>query len=485
MVVHLADRPISDPGSDRESGLWVNDIHARLNRTRVARILRPTGIEELQHTVRRAAEAGKPISLAGGRHAMGGQQFGHDSWLVDMTGMNRVIEFEAEHGLVEVEAGIQWPELIDHLVQAQRGRETAWGIIQKQTGADRLSIGGALAANIHGRGLALRPFVADIESFVLIGPDGRARTCSRSENAELFRLAVGGYGLFGIVATVKLRLAPRRLLRREVEIIDIGDLPGAFEGRIAEGCLYGDFQFSSDETSEGFLRQGVFSCYRPCDPEVAPPAEEQAQLSEGDWRRLLHLAHSDRRRAFEAYTGYYLSTSGQLYWSDTHQLSTYIDDYHLELDRQLGATVPASEMITEVYVPRPALVGFMARVRADFLEHQIPFIYGTVRLIERDEESFLAWAREPYACIIFNLHVEHSGPGIAKATADFRRLIDRAIEQGGSYYLTYHRWATRRQVEACHPRFRAFLGMKSRYDPEERFQSGWYRHHRSMFSEAP
>lgn len=485
MAVHLAEYPKSDLGSSSEGGPWVNDIHARLNRTRVARILRPTGIEELRGIVRRAAEAGRSISIAGGRHAMGGQQFGRDSWLVDMTRMNRVIGLDAEQGLVEVEAGIQWPELIDHLVAAQRGRETAWGIIQKQTGADRLSIGGALAANIHGRGLALRPFVDDLESFVLIDPGGRARTCSRSENAELFRLAVGGYGLFGIVATVKLRLAPRRVLKREVEIIDIGELPGGFEDRIAEGCLYGDFQFSSDETSEGFLRQGVFSCYRPCDPAARAPKNEQTQLSEADWRQLLHLAHSDRRRAFEAYAGYYLSTAGQLYWSDTHQLSTYIDDYHLELDRQLGAAVPASEMITEVYVPRPALVGFMARVRADFLKHEVPFIYGTVRLIESDEESFLAWAREPYACIVFNLHVEHSGPGIAKAAADFRRLIDRAIEQGGSYYLTYHRWATRRQVEACHPRFRAFLHMKSRYDPEERFQSDWYRHHRSMFSEAP
>ncbi len=70
-------------------------------------------------------------------------------------------------------------------------------------------------------------------------------------------------------------------------------------------------------------------------------------------------------------------------------------------------------------------------------------IYGTIRLIERDDESFLAWAREPWACIIFNLHVEHTAGGDRKAAGDFRRLIDRAIERGGSYYLTYHRWADR------------------------------------------
>jgi len=29
---------------------------------------------------------------------------------------------------------------------------------------------------------------------------------------------------------------------------------------------------------------------------------------------------------------------------------------------------------------------------------------------------------------------------------------------------------------------REFLSLKRRYDPEERFQSSWYRHYRSMFA---
>ena len=66
--------------------------------------------------------------------------------------------------------------------------------------------------------------------------------------------------------------------------------------------------------------------------------------------------------------------------------------------------------------------------------------------------------------------------------ADFRRLIDLAITRGGSYYLTYHHWATREQVEACYPEMREFLRRKRLYDPEERFQSEWYRFYRRMFA---
>ena len=152
------------------------------------------------------------------------------------------------------------------------------------------------------------------------------------------------------------------------------------------------------------------------------------------------------------------------------------------LDQRLGATHRATEMITEIYVPRERLRIFMESA-AETLRHAgMPVIYGTIRLIERDEDSFLAWAREPWACIIFNLHLEHTPAGLAQAEATFRDLIDLALAQGGSYFLTYHRWATRAQVEASHPRFREFLQLKRRHDPDELFTSDWYRHHCALFA---
>jgi len=461
------------------TGAWVNDVHAQLNRTRVKAVCRPGSPAEVQRIVRRAKDDGAAISVAGGRHAMGGQQFGRDTVLIDTARLDRVLGFDPEEGTVRVEAGIQWPKLIPEVIALQAGDPLSWGIRQKQTGADRLSLGGALAANAHGRGLRLKPLIDDVEAFLLVDAEGVLRRCSRSENAELFRLAVGGYGLFGIIVQVTLRLAPRTKLRRDVEIVDIEDLMAAFEARIADGCLYGDFQFSTDPASEGFLRHGVFACYQPVDP-ATPALDDQRDLSREDWLKLLHLAHTDRAKAFEFYSRHYLATSGQIYWSDSHQLGTYIDDYHKLLDQQLGATTPASEMITEIYVPRDRLPDFMAAVRRDFRQHEVDFIYGTIRLIERDRESYLAWADQAYACIVFNLHVSHSPSGLEKAAADFRRLIDRGLERNGSFFLTYHRWATREQTLAAYPQFPDFLNLKRHYDPAERFQSNWYRHMKAL-----
>jgi FAD/FMN-containing dehydrogenase len=461
--------------------LDVDDVHSQLNATRVGAIVTPTSVDDVRRAVARARTQGRAISIAGGRHAMGGQQFGEGCVLLDMRGMRRVLALDPVRGIVDVEAGIEWPELIGELVHRQRACMRRWGIVQKQTGADRFSIGGALAANVHGRGLRFRPIVQDVESLTLVDAAGQVVTCSRQANTELFRLVIGGYGLFGVVTSVRLRLAPRRKLRRVVEVREVDSLPAAFAARIADGFEYGDFQFSIDPGSAEFLRTGVFSCYRPV-PDATPIPTAQRELAVADWSELLYLAHADKRRAFALYRDHYLATDGQVYWSDAHQLGVYVDDYHREIDRRLGAGERATEMITELYVPRPRLPDFLAEVRDDFRRNAVDLVYGSVRLIERDDETVLAWAREPWACVVLNLHVVHTPVGIARAAAAFRRLIDTALARGGTYYLTYHRWATRAQVEAGHPRLPEFLRCKRAYDPEERFQSEWYRHYRAMLS---
>jgi hypothetical protein len=59
-----------------------------------------------------------------------------------------------------------------------------------------------------------------------------------------------------------------------------------------------------------------------------------------------------------------------------------------------------------------------------------------------------------------------------------------AARRGGSYYLTCRHYATRELVESCYPQFAEFLRLKRKYDPEERFQSEWYRYYRSMFADS-
>ncbi len=462
------------------AGVELNDVQSRLNATRVNRVIRPTSLDDIQAALKTAAREDRAISVAGGRHAMGGQQFARDALHFDMKGFNRVLRFDKEKGLVEAEAGIEWPELIAYLVKEQpdvaQDESPQWGIREKQTGVDRVSLGGSLSANVHGRGLRFPPIVGDVESFVLIDAEGKARTCSRRENAELFSLAIGGYGLFGVIARVTLRLAKRTKVQRAVEVIAVKDLLSWVERRLGQGFLYGDCQYSTDLETEAGAHAGVFSCYKPVSAGTPIPAD-QKQLEPKDWAELYVLARTNKKKAFERYSKYYLSTTGQVYWSDTHQLAGNFDGYREAVDPARG-----TEMITEVYVKKENFVPLLAQCRKDFIEQGVDMTYGTIRFIEQDAETFLAWAKEPSVCTVCNLHVIHTEAGKQRAAEDFRRIIDRAIQFGGRYFLTYHRWATKKQVETCYPQFADFLRLKKKYDPHERFQSEWYRHYRQAFA---
>lgn len=452
----------------------VNDIHSALNPAQVERVVRPESIEDVIAALAKARRNQESLAICGSRHAMGGQQFLDGGWLMDTRGMNQVMDLDTKGGWVDVEAGVEWPSLVAELERRQPDAAQPWTIKAKQTGADKLTLGGALAANAHGRTLESPPMVVDIDSIRLVTVEGDLLTCSREENPELFSLAIGGYGLFGVIHSARLKLERRHKIERRVESRNVSDLIDGFDERIREGFTLGDWQFQIDDKSPGFLQEGVFSCYRPV-PIETKIDKGQDEVSDAAWKELVYLAHQDKGKGFELYRDYYLKTDGQVYWSDLSQIGTYFDGYHQQYDERVRAGVPGSEMISELYVPRPELAGFLADAAEMLRERNESVIYGTVRLIEPDETTFLAWAKQRYACIIFNLHVDHSKAGKEKAAGSFRELIDLARSRGGSYYLTYHRWATKEQALDCYPQMPGFLAKKDEYDPSHRIDSDWHR----------
>lgn len=466
-----------------ETSILVNDVQTELNLTRVDSLIKIRSEEDVIAAIRQARNSGHSISIAGGRHAAGGQQFGSGTILLDTTSMHRAINLDSNSGKLQVEAGIEWPELVQYTLNVQRGNKQQWAIAQKQGGGDRFAIGGALSANAHGHTLNRKPIVGDVDSFVLVDADGQRRQCSRSENSELFGLAIGGYGFFGVLTSVTLQLVPRQKLERIVEWSTVDAVIPILEKRTKEGHMFGDFQYSIDDQSADYMRRGILTTYRPVALNT-PVHAEHSDFSGKEYTALLVLAHENKKEAFMRYAESTLAMSGQVYWSDLNQMSPYPLHYHRVVDQTTKTGHPGIDMITEVYVPRSVLPEFVSDVRQDFLKNKIDNVYGTVRMIERDDETFLAWARERFACVIFTLHAERTPSGLARLADTCRGIIDKAANHGGSYYLTYHRYATRKQVERCYPQFNEFLRLKKKYDPNGIFQSEWYRYVKKLFADS-
>lgn len=477
--------------------LLLNDVHSRLNATQVAAVVKPSDVAQLQQALQQARATGLKVSVAGGRHAMGGQQFAQAGLHIDTSGLCAVLYSDAERGLLHIQAGADWPCIISasHALAAPAstgpgdGAHPGWAIRQKQTGVDTVSLGGSIAANAHGRGLRMQPLAQDIEDLTLLDAAGRLQRCSRTENTELFSLVTGGYGLFGVVVSATLRLVRRQKLQRWVDVLDLQDALSAAQRRADMGAVYGDFQFVIDPQDPGFLQRGVLACYLPVADDT-PLSDGTADLSGDAWLKLLKLAHEDKSTAFKLYAQHYVGTHGRVYWSDTMQLSTYIPSYadylaqHGSPGPATPTPTPESLVIGEHYVPREQLLSFLAQAAQALRDLGSEVIYGTIRIIERDTTSFLPWASDDFACVIFNLRTPHTDEGRQRTTQAFRALVDISSQLGGSFFLTYHRYATAAQVERCYPRFRHWLELKKKHDPEELFCSDWYRHYRDAFAQA-
>jgi FAD/FMN-containing dehydrogenase len=115
---------------------------------------------------------------------------------LDGTGMNRVLRLDATRGLIEVQAATTWAELARYLA----GRKLA---IEAFTGAGLpAAVGDSVCAAAPGPDG--QPVTTHVAALTLVMPDGDLRRADRDANEELFRAALGGQGLIGVIYSVTL-----------------------------------------------------------------------------------------------------------------------------------------------------------------------------------------------------------------------------------------------------------------------------------------
>jgi FAD/FMN-containing dehydrogenase len=122
--------------------------------------------------------------------------------LLVMTGMNRLIDFDASTGLLTAEAGMTLGQILEFAVP--RGY-----FLPVTPGTKYVTLGGAIANDIHGKNHhAAGTFGNHVTQFELVRSDGSQRLCSRDTNPDWFSATIGGLGLTGVITWAQLRLRP-------------------------------------------------------------------------------------------------------------------------------------------------------------------------------------------------------------------------------------------------------------------------------------
>lgn len=145
--------------------------------------------------------------LSGDMIARGGGRSYGDSALnerltVSMRGFNRMLDFDTEAGVLTLEAGVTLEEVI--LTALPRGY-----FPMVTPGTKFGTIGGLIAADVHGKNHhAAGSFGDHVLWLDLMTAEGEILRCSPEENADLFRLTIGGMGLTGVTLRAAIRLQP-------------------------------------------------------------------------------------------------------------------------------------------------------------------------------------------------------------------------------------------------------------------------------------
>jgi len=135
----------------------------------------------------------------------------------------------------------------------------------------------------------------------------------------------------------------------------------------------------------------------------------------------------------------------------------------------------------QLLVPLPASEAFIAQARAALEERRCILAGLEVRRVLAEQETMLRWARQDYAELRIEFHMRGTIGACVNAAELRMRLIDLALDAGGTFAPAHLPQASRAQAAACYPMLGAFLAEKRRTDPAERVLGAWYRGVREMW----
>lgn len=436
----------------------------------------PAVEKQLSELVLKCAAEGKKIAIAGAKHSMGGHTMADGNVVVDMLKLRGLRLNEAKDE-VTAGAGTRWFEVIEFL------RPHGLAVAVMQSNSD-FSIGGSLSVNCHGWQHNSAPISSTVKSLRVVTADGMVQVCSRTQNPELFRLVLGGYGLFGIITEATLSVVKDEVYvprSRSVPPADYDrvfhEMTGGAEAGKSVGMAYGRINVAP----MSFLESGTITVLERASPDVAIGTQPSAFMQR--MKRLVFrcCVGSDVGKQFrwlaETSVG---ETAGGFLPGKTP--AVWRNDIMLEPADLFGNRDPRhAEILHEYFIPVKKMNDFVQAIRTVLREHDVDLMNITVRNVLPDDVSFLNYTRdidtgastEVFGLVmLFHLLPNEASDAVMQTFT--REMIDAALGCGGTFYLPYRLHATPAQLRRAYPQAAEFFRLKRRHDPKGVFTNRFY-----------
>ena len=133
--------------------------------------------------------------------------------LIDCRSLNKFINFDTKHGILQCEAGVTFNEILDTIIP------TGW-FLPVTPGTKYVTVGGAVANDVHGKNHHQDGTIGRyVLKFELLRSDGERLVCSPKNNHNLYNATIGGLGLTGLITWVEIKLIAINSSLLDVEIL--------------------------------------------------------------------------------------------------------------------------------------------------------------------------------------------------------------------------------------------------------------------------
>lgn len=414
-------------------------------------------IARLRAELAECARLKRPFAVGAARHSMGGQSLPRNGTAVTLDIDS--VEPDSANKIYRVHAGTRWRQVIAALDPID------FSPAVMQSNAD-FGVGATFCVNAHGWPTPFGPFGSTVKSFRMMLATGDIVTCSREENAELFGLAMGGYGLFGILLDLDVEMVENETMRPTFEVMPATYFAERFMRAAKDPdvkMMYGRLNVAHAD----FLGEALLVTLRldeyPMRNKSAQSRGALSTISRELYRAQIGSEAGKRARWLAETT-----IAPRLLGKATATRNRLMNEPVANL---AGDDRRRADILHEYFVAPERFGDFLAACRDIIPPARAEFLNVTLRHVRKDEISALTYATTDRIAAVMSFSQEVSPEGEADMMRMTEALIDRVAAIGGAYYLPYRLHARQDQFERVYPGFRRFSARKRHYDPQLIFRN--------------
>ncbi len=466
-TLHILKTKWKEKGIDIEIPKGYTNDASKLNLTKI-----DTAIEvpnnkieieiQLRNLLKYAKENNLKISIAGAKHSMGGHTIYPHGIVLNMLPYNQM-KLDTINNILTIGSGALWEDALKYLDKYGKS-------IAVMQAFSSFSIGGSISVNGHGWQKDLPPISSSVISFTLMKENGEIINCSRRENQELFKLVLGGYGLFGVVLDIKLKVVENEALQFKYIRLSPVNYISYYKKYISENpnvnLVFGRLRISN----KYFLEEATLNFFEKVDATIPTLQNEKSTEAQRLVFRGSVNSEYGKRLRWDLETGMNKVSKNEIY-----SRNELLND-HVSLIENKDTS--STDLLQEYFIPERNFNQFISDMKPILKNSKIDLLNITIRGVHQDNDSHLNYARENVFGFVLLFNQKKTDKQETEMKKLTNQLVDVALKNEGTFYLPYRLHIEKDKMRKSYPNAESFFQLKLKYDPTELFNNKFYEHYK-------